>query len=427
MRDSGVVTVAHDRFGNEIDPSVGYARGRFLSDSAAEIRRLRHAQSIAAKVVRERGSDAIGIFTGNPRYFPLKPEDLSVNCEEWVGPGLFAEELAEIAIRHFGGGETVAVTNRTSAGIFAAILALCEGRPVVSVVPDGDRSHASVIRGCRLAGVDLVEIEGSGDVDEALVSHTPSLLIVTTVTSTLARLPDDQTRHAILAGKAAGATVFMDEAYGARLRPVLHGGAESLTMGADFAITNADKAGLSGPRAGILCGASAPVLSTLAKASELGQEARAPIAAGAMRSLQAFDPEDLRNEARDGQSISDALAKSWGEDRVSRSDLGPMLTEEDVLSRVLDLADPPNTGIVPAEATAAIGMLLLRDHGILTVNTHGAPGGRVSLRLKPTAGALDRIGGADMIVAALAAAVEDVSQHLSDDVWFRQTLFGEGA
>ncbi|MEL7398703.1 MAG: aminotransferase class I/II-fold pyridoxal phosphate-dependent enzyme, partial [Pseudomonadota bacterium] len=254
--------MTHDRFGNPLDPSVGYARGPILSSSAAEIRRLRHAQSIAAQVVAERGIEAIAIFTGNPRYFPVKPNDLSELCEEWVGPGLFADEMTKAATQHFGGGDTVAITNRTSAGIIAAILALSDGKPVVSVVPAGDRSHASVIRGCRLAGVKLLEVDGQDDI-EAAMQDRPALVIVTTVTSALARLPDDQTRRAIDEGKAAGATVFMDEAYGARLRPVLHGGEQSLTMGADFAITNADKAGLSGPRAGILCGQSDPVLATL--------------------------------------------------------------------------------------------------------------------------------------------------------------------
>ena len=419
--------MAQDRFGNPIDPSVGYARGRFLSSSAAEIRRLRHAQTVAAQVVAARGIDAIGIFTGNPRYFPLKPDDLATYCEEWVGPGLFAGDLAQIAIQHFGGGETVAVTNRTSAGLVAAVLALADSRPVVSVVPDGDRSHASVVRGCTLAGVDLIELDSSADPAPALGQHASALVVITTVTSSLARMTDDQTRRAIAAAKAAGATVLMDEAYGARLRPVLHGGALSLTMGADFAITNADKAGLSGPRAGILCGATEPVLATLAKASELGQEARAPIAAGAMRSLQAFDPEDLRTEARDGGSIADALSATWGEGIVHRSDLGPMLEEQDVLARVLEHAGLRKTDIVPAEVTAAIGMILLRDHGVLTVNTHGAPGGRVSLRLKPTAGALAAVGGQGALVCALDEAVAQVSDRLGDDTWFTATLFGETA
>ena len=415
--------MSQDRFGNPIDPSVGYARGQILSSSAAEIRRLRHAQSIAAEVVAERGISSIAIFTGNPRYFPLKPQDIPELCEEWVGPGLFSAQLTETAIDHFGGGESVAVTNRTSAGIVAAALALNDHKPVVSIVPQGDRSHASVIRGCRLAGVELIEVEGEDDVAAAMAAR-PALVIITTVTSTLARLPDDQTLRAIAAGKAAGATVFMDEAYGARLRPVLHGGLHSLKMGADFAITNADKAGLSGPRAGILCGKTDPVLATLAKASELGQEARAPIAAGAMRSLQAFDPEDLRQEARDGQSIADVLEESWGPGIVHRSDLGPMLDEEDVLSQVLKHAGRDHTTLVPAEVTAAIGMILLRENGVLTVNTHGAPGGRVSLRLKPTAGALATVGGPTQLAAALNGAMQTVADRLEDGDWFATTLLG---
>ncbi len=419
--------MAVDRFSNPIDPSVGYARGQVLASSAAEIRRLRHAQSVAAQVVADRGLDSIKIFTGNPRYFPLKPADLGAYCEEWVGPGLFAGELSEAAIEHFGGGDTVAVTNRTSAGIVAAVLALSQDRPVVSIVPDGDRSHASVVRGCRLAGVELIEVEGKSDPSDAVSAHAPALMVITTVTSTLARLPDEQTRRAVEAGRAAGACVFMDEAYGARLRPVLHGGAKSLSLGADFAITNADKAGLSGPRAGILCGASEPVLATLAKASELGQEARAPIAAGAMRSLQAFDPEDLKAEARDGGLIADDLVKLWGEDVVHRSDLGPMLDEQDVMTRVLAISEHSRTTLVPAEVTAAIGMILLRDHGVLTVNTHGAPGGRVSLRLKPTSSALDRMGGAWALACALEDAMYEVAIHLDDPAWVAQTLFGEGA
>ena len=411
-----------DRFGNEIDASVGFARGRYLADSASEIRRMRHAQAVAARHDPAR----IAIFTGNPRYFPLKPEDLDHWCEEWVGPGHFADRLREAAISHFGGGETAAVVNRTSAGIVAAVLALSKGRSVVSLVPPGDRSHASLVRGAALAQVPLIEVSALDRLHAELAKHEPALVVVTTVTSSLARVGDEVSRDAISAGKAAGATVFLDEAYGARLRPVLHGGARSLSLGADFAITNADKAGLSGPRAGVLCGAGAPVIATLAKASELGQEARAPIAAGAIRSLEAFDPEDLRNEARDGQAIADALERRWGADVVHRSDLGPMLAEDDVLSRVLALAGRSRATLVPAEATALVGLLMLERQGVLTVNTHGAPGGRVSLRLKPVAGALDRVGGAEVLAEALDDAVSTVADRLDDDSWIAATMFGDG-
>lgn len=418
--------MATDRFGNSIDPDVGYARGGFLRSSADEIRRLRHAQRVTAAVIRERGVCGIGIFTGNLRCFPLQSEDLSALCEEWVGPGLFMDALREAAVSHFGGNgtEEAAVFNRTSAGIVACVLGLSDGRPVVSVVPDGDRSHASVIRGCALAGVSLVEVGGSENAASAIHAHRPSLVVVTTVSSTLARLTDDRAIAAIHAARQAGATVLMDEAYGARLRPGLYDGALSLRLGGDLAITNADKAGLTGPRAGVMAGRPDALLRVLARASELGMEARAPVSAGALRSLQAYDPETLRREARDGEAISDALAVRYGEEILVRSDLGPMIDEQEVLELILQYAGQEDSPIVPSEATAAIGMLMLRSHGVLTVNTHGQPGGRVSIRLKPTAGAIERVGGLDALCVGFDRALREVGEHLGDPAWFGRLLFG---
>lgn len=417
-----------DRFGNAIDPSVGYARGSLLGSSADEVRRLRHAQAVTGRLVAERGVESIGIFTGNLRYFPLQADDLPTLCEEWVGSSIFSGELRQAVIAHMGGNgtEAVEVFNRTSAGIVATILALADGRPVVSVVPDGERSHASVIRGCGLTRVPLVEVETGHEAGPAIAEHRPALVIVTTVTSTLARLEDDVSRAAITAAKAAGAIVLMDEAYGARLRPVLHGGAASLSLGADLTITNADKAGLSGPRAGVMAGRAEPLVSVISKASEMGMEARAPIAAGVMRSLQAFDPETLREEARDGRSLADALAARFGEAVVTRSDLGPMMDEQDVLDILMERGGTDQSSIVPAETTAAIGMLMLRDHGVLTVNTHGQPGSRVSLRLKPTAGAVARAGGTEALAAALDGAMREVGEHLETPDWIARLIFGEG-
>ncbi len=416
-----------DRFGNPIDPEVGFARGTILRSSIDEVRRLRHAQRVAAGVVAERGADAIGIFTGNPRYFPLQAEDLDVWCEEWVGPGIFADRLTKAAIEHLGGNgsESVAVLNRTTAGIVAAVLALAAERPVVSVVPAGDRSHASVARGCSLAGVELVEVDDAADTRSVFSARQPALAVVTTVTSTLARMEDDDTRTAIEAARSVGATVLMDEAYGARLRPVLHGGAKSLAFEPDLAITNADKAGLSGPRAGILAGSADAVTAVMARASELGMEARAPIAAGALRSLEAFDPGLLEAEARDGAALAGVLATHLGDEAVHRTALGPSIGEEDVLDQVLARAGRATTTLVPCEVTAAVAMLLLRDNGVLTVNTHGQPGGRVSLRLKPTAGAVERVGGAETLAAGLTVALDAVASHLDDPDWIARLILGE--
>ncbi|AVO42382.1 aminotransferase class I/II-fold pyridoxal phosphate-dependent enzyme [Simplicispira suum] len=418
-----------DSFGNILDPIVGFARGAIIQSSVDEARRLRQGQKVAADRVRRLGPQSIGVFTGNQRDFPLKVEDLNTHCEEWVGPGLFAEELRLAAIEHMGGqpDDAVAPVNRTSAGIIATIAALAGGKPVVSVVPPGGRSHASVIRGCGIARVELIEVQGDKDWVKALEENEPALVVITTVTSSLEFLADEVAMDVAALAKARKANVLLDEAYGARMRPVLHGGVLSLKLGGDLAITNCDKAGLSGPRSGLLVGRPDLVVRVAAKASEYGMEARAPIAASALRSIQRFSPQDLLDEAQSGQKLAQALQERLGTALVAKSDLGPMIEEDLTLTEVLRRAGlkPENTELVPAEITSALGMVLLRDHGILTVNTHGQPGARVSVRLKPTHGAIERAGGMGSVVDAVDASFTKIAQMVRTPSALATLILGE--
>ncbi|WAJ29405.1 selenocysteine synthase [Antarcticirhabdus aurantiaca] len=414
-----------DGFGNVVDPVVSFARGRIIGSSVDEVRRLRHGQAVAAERVRRLGPQSIGVFTGNQRDFPIRPEDIATSCEEWVGPGLVAEELRRLAVEHLGGlpDDGCAVFNRTSAGIVATIAAHAGGRPVLSIVPLGGRSHASVVRGCGLARVEMIEVQGDGDWRARIAGC--ALVVVTTVTSSLERLDDEIARAAIEAAKAAGCVTFLDEAYGARVRPYLHGGAKALELGADLAITNCDKAGLSGPRSGVLAGRAPLVVAASAKGSEYGMEARAPIAAATFRSLAAFDPAHLRKEAESGGRLAEALARRLG-GMVARSDLGPMIHEDDVLRELIRRSglSQNDIAVVPAESGAALGMVLLEDHGILTVNTHGQPGARISVRLKPTLDALDRVGGIEATVEAFDRSVDKVAAMLGDETALRALIHG---
>jgi L-seryl-tRNA(Ser) seleniumtransferase len=420
--------VRTDSFGNPIDPTVGFARGTIIRSSVDEALRLRQGQAIAAQRVKLLGAKSIGVFTGNQRDFPVNADDIGTLCEEWVGPGLAAEELRQVAIGHMGGRGTdaVATFNRTSAGIIATIGALANGRSVVSVVPPGGRSHASVMRGAKIAGVSVHEIQGDREWLKVIETHRPALVIVTTVTSSLERLDDHVTQEVVQYAHALGAKVFLDEAYGARLRTVLHGGQMSLQLGADLSITNCDKAGLSGPRAGVLVGRAELVTAAAAKGSEFGMEARAPITAAVLRSLQKYQPDDLRKESAAGQQLAAVLEAKLGRQLVQRSDLGPMIEEDAVLRVLLKLAGDEGAQpvVVPCEATSALGMVLLKDYGILTVNTHGQPGARVSLRLKPTLDALDRVGGFDAVVVAVLMSLEKVAKMIGDRDAIRQLVTG---
>jgi hypothetical protein len=241
-----------DRFGNPLDPAVGYARGQVLSSAAAETARHRHGSSLIRARVARHGAASIGIFTGNRRDFLLRPEDVSSLAEEWVGAPLFAPALDAAIRAHLQApaDAATAVFNRGSAALVAAICALAPGGRVVSMAPAGARSHPSVRRGAALAGARFEEVQDLAALDAALRSPA-QLLVVTPVTSSLARMAEAILAEVAARGRRAGLPVLFDDAYGARLRPILHGGAPAFAHGADLVITNADKAGLHGPRAGI--------------------------------------------------------------------------------------------------------------------------------------------------------------------------------
>ena len=170
----------------------------------------------------------------------------------------------------------------------------------MSFVPFGARSHASVARGTVLAGARLIDADTVDGVAAALKAENVRLLVITSVTSALARLPDIDIAAAATMGRKAGIPVLLDDAYGARLRPILHGGPRSLAFDVDLAITNCDKAGLEGPRAGFMAGRADLVARVQAKAAEQGQEARAPIALAVLRALERFSEALLREEVEVG-------------------------------------------------------------------------------------------------------------------------------
>ena len=418
-----------DAFGNPIDPTVGYARGKILRSSIEESQRLAHAQKIATQRLKERGAGSITVFTGNQRAFPVRASDLELRCEEWFGPGLIQDELKAAVLTHMDAGpeNEISLFNRSSACIIALIIALSAGRPVVSGVPPGSRSHASVKRGCNLAGVELHEHSDERAFQEALARMNPALAIITPVTSNLDRIEEASLEQMLRLATRAGAITFVDDAYGARIRPILHDGTSAIRLGADVVVTNGDKAGLIGPRAGILVGRPNLVSKVAAQGAELGMEARGPIMAAMTRSLQAFDPALLLEERRLGEVLTGLMRERYGADRVSSSDLGPIIDENDMLHLMMERAgkSPEDTTIVPAEATSALGVLLLRDHGILTTNTHGQPGAKASLRLRPTPEAMETMGDMQTVVGALDQCIGQVAALLDDTTALSALILGE--
>ena len=347
--------------------------------------------------------------------------------EEWIGVSFYKESLNEIAINHMGGNcrdHSIGLFNRATAGIVATCLALIEPNTIaLSVVPK-TRSHPSIDRGISLAGAKKIELWNKADIKALIDAHPVSLVIITGVSSELDIIEEKTLIETIRLGKDRGIPTFLDDAYGTRLRPILYGQPKTLETGADIGITSCDKAGLGGPRAGLIAGRTDLVDRINAKAGELGLEARAPIALGIYNSLRNFSPELLHREFEMGLQICDQLQRRYGDEKIKKAALGAVISEEDAMDIVNSISSSSEGHCVPAEITAGIGMFLLEQYGIISVNALGQPGARVSLRFKPDPDEVRRFGGIPALIDVLDSAFKYIASKRNSMEAMRQLLQG---
>ncbi|MBI4241522.1 MAG: selenocysteine synthase [Candidatus Rokubacteria bacterium] len=420
---------ATDRFGNRIDPLVGYARGAILCGPVDDAIRKEHAYELMRRRHITCPPLPLFNFTGNHRNFLLTGDDLADGLgEEWSGPARFKSELDRIAREHMGAAQdaAVAVFNRCSAGIVSAILALVSpGEAVLSVVPRG-RSHTSIIQGAQLAQASLIEVEETGSLEVAVGTSRVGLAILTGVTSELDVLSEEGFGRAIAFCHSRRIPILVDDAYGSRLRPVLQGQPKTCALDVDLGITSCDKAGILGPRSGLLVGRPGYVHRALARGSQVGLEARSPLALAVLRALERYTPKQLETEISLGRTLREALAARYGEQRVRQTAIGPSICEEDILEIAAERAgfQPSEARLVAAEVSCALGMVLLREWGIITVNAAAQPGARVSLRLKPAPQEVERFGGVEAVLEAIDKGFDLVAALLHDEGAAREVIFG---
>ena len=400
-----------DKYGFEIDPSVGYARGPILRSSIEEAQRRLYALDLIRKRAATHGPDSFYNITGLHRDFPLPANNLNY-AEEWVGPAFYWEELEEKARVHFGGRSEhdVVVLNRCSAGIIAACLAIIKpGSKAISLVP-GERSHPSLGRGIYLAGAQMLQMNRREHVAKALESGEVSFMIITGVSSELEIIDQSIMLDAISMAHKAGVPVMLDDAYGTRLRPIIYKQPMSLQTGVNLAVTACDKAGMSGPRAGLMVGEKAYIELVNAKAAELGLEARSPLAAAVWASLKTYNPRDLEEEVTFGCRVYKGLVQKYGSKHVIKSGIGASLPAENVYALVTEISgDGIALPVCPAEITAAIGMYWLKKYGIISISALGQPGASIWLRFKPDPKVISRMGGLEVLVAAIDDGIHHVA------------------
>ncbi|MBI2467333.1 MAG: hypothetical protein HYV62_05895 [Candidatus Rokubacteria bacterium] len=417
-----------DRFGNPLAPGLPYARGAILTSTADDYAKLRHAWRIIAARIEKDGPESVFNFTGLERGLRMDPSDLPFADDE-LAPALYLDRLTERALEHLGGSPArhdVVLFNRLTGATVATHLALVRPGDTVVGVSAG-YSHPTVVRAAALAGARFVDTVGA-DAFAAALEREPrvALVVLTRLAVTYEALPTDALRRVVALAHAKGARVYVDDAGGARVGPAVLEQPRLLELGVDVGATGLDKYGTTGPRLGLLGGEKAFVAEIRARAFELGLEARPMLYPAALRSLEQYDPARVRALVACTKGVAAALRARLG-DRVRETPVTAQLHGDDILAIALEragLAAPP---IVPFEALAAFAVLLLRDHGVITVHFAGLPPGTPAILFKfVPPETLARFGGAE----ALARAVDDALGKLAGLVGrpeeIRALLLGDG-
>jgi L-seryl-tRNA(Ser) seleniumtransferase len=390
--------------------ALPYVRGEILRTTADDVAKLRAAWRI---VERRRARGTLFNFTGLERSLVVEERDLPL-VDDDLAPALVGERLVELGLEHLGGQrgrDDVFVANRLTAAAVAAMQVLVEpGMRVVGVSPT--YTHPAVVRAVRLAGG---EFEDGGELASA------DVVVVTRLAVTYDVLDVGELRRAVAAARERDARVFVDDAGGARVGPAIFGQPRMLELDVDVGATGLDKYGTTGPRLGLLAGEAELVARIRARAIELGLEARPMLYPAVVRSLEGYRPERVRALVDATNEVGDELEARLGE-VVSRTPVAVKLEGEAILAEAArrDGAQGTDCSVVPYEATAALAMLLLRDHGVLTVHFAALPPGTSALLLKflpPET--LSAFGGA----ARLAAAVDESLAVLAGLVRDEAALF----
>lgn len=415
-----------DRFGNESDPTCGHAGGTILRSDLEENYKALWCRELVRRRVHEKGINSIVNVQGLSAIFPITEEDLRNATGDYIGPTFYQEKLDKLALDYMGGDpEKHGVTFfcRSSAAIVATIVTVAQkGTRVLSFTPP-PHSHSSITLGARFAGAQLVEAFDIGDF-KAVLGKDVSLVVITSLTVGLKRMPEEDLEQAIRLAKEHNIPIFLDDASGGGFRPTLWGGPKSLELDVDVAVKSVQKSAIYGPRAGMLAGKKEMINSIAALGYELGTDVRAPIAVAIMRALENYDPEEVRRTKKYGDELYDLAVKRFGKHRIETMDVGGInILEDTCLEILMERVKEGNPVLTPQEASVSVAMALQEDYGIMTVASRAGPGCNWSLRIKPLYSEHGKMKSEE-IIDAIDASFDRVVEICTDRTKIAWLLFG---
>jgi L-seryl-tRNA(Ser) seleniumtransferase len=416
--------MAVDRFGNAHAPNLPYARGQILSGTEDDFRKLEHAWSL----IRERGPRHIYIFTGLEHSLPLAASELEFADDE-IAPALSFPRLKALTFEHLGGvpdRDDVAVFNRLTGATMATHLALVKRGDVVIGVSES-HSHPSVLRAAGQAGARFIDTAGLAAFRDAIATERPSVVVLTRLAVTYDLMPLDAISAVIRLAHEKGAFVYVDDAGGARVGPAAFGQPRTLELGVDLGATGLDKYGTQGPRFGLLAGRKDLVARIRAKGFEFGMEARQALYPAVVRTLEEYEPARVRALIDTTKRIAAELRPRFG-NRLRETPTTVQIPADDILDLAMERGRVSKAPVVPYEASAALSMLLLRDHNMLMVHFVGVPPGTADLLIKfVPPETLDRFGGAKKYADAIDRALTKLGELLREPRQLSELLFGSGS
>jgi len=416
--------MATDRFGNSHAPNLPYARGRILATTEDDFRKLRRAWAL----IRERGPDAVFIFTGLEHALPMTAQELRFADDE-IAPALYFERLKALALEHLGGsanGHDVAVFNRMTGATLATHLTLVRPGDVV-IGASASYSHPSVVRAANHVRARFIDTAGLAMFKETIAGEARVALVdLTRLAVTYELMPVEEIRAIVGIAHDKGALVYLDDAGGARVGPAGFGQPRMLELGVDVGATGLDKYGTVGPRLGLLAGRADLVSRIRATGFEFGLEARQMLYPAVVRTLEQYDPARVRALIETTRQIARELRPFVG-NRLRETPTTVQIPADDILDIAMQRGGVEAPPVVPYETAAALAMLLLQNHGMLMVHFVGVPPGTADLLIKfVPPETLQRFGGAARYAWAIDDSLTRLGGLLREPASIAELLLGTG-